>query len=267
MKVTALPQDDYRLDTSNPEEQWRKSVNENFKGLMRKNGNSNVITPLTYNFVDAHFSSAAFNYGNGYVVPPAPNQGYTFFNLPKPENFKVRNVQNITLTINISLQLADVIGSSTTAFTAPVYFYLGRQVNDGEALTNSGSFIFPWLLIPLGNLVYDPTVFANPFSIETQNINLNLSDTIVERVDLTGSFNFNIDNNKIDQNQYNQLLTTNNKMISNIYIDSSGLTLGQKTFFDTIFPQQKYPGSAVSLNYTLTFYYNGIASTFQPLTS
>lgn len=264
MQATCLPIEEYKLDTHSPQEQWQTRVNDTLTGLTRKGGNSNVITPLTYNFIDQQFNDSAFDYGNGYVLPPAPNQGYTFFNLPKPSNFKVRNVQNITLTLNISLQPADSFASSTS-FTAPAYFYLGRQVNEGESLTSTGSYTFPWLIVPLGNLNYEPTRFTNPFYLDTPNYEFNLTDTITLRQDLLGTFDFSSDNDKIDELQYSQLLNTNNKMTSNVYIDSSGLTAGDITFFETIFPQSKYPQSAVALNYTLTFFYNGLASAFQPL--
>jgi hypothetical protein len=190
-----------------------------------------------------------------------------------PSFYKVNNIQsyNIAFGCQPLYNLSQGFGTSVPDFQVDITCRFWRQVSL-QKLTPYGSSLDPMMMFPFGKITYSDSLGFNWLNNIDPSFNFDLRDTIqTRRLLYSGGFvsgyDFsNVDNqsfnNKIRQDQYNDLLTSTNTLLVDLAYELGSLTTAQLDKFNGVFNPTMYQGGFA---FTISLKMIGLLASYEPI--
>lgn len=202
-------------------------------------------------------------------------QGYNL--LPQPSfNYKLNNIKDITLSINIFADADDIGGYSPPVITDfSIDFYLSMHLLPASEaniytskVANKGVINSRAMSIPFtfNFFASDPLLFT----ITNSNQQFNLSNTIPSRniIGPDAVPDFNTNPTQITQNQYNLLTSSNVSLLTMFGWNESqraSLSVNNRQLFDELFNETAPVTSKFSIGVNASLSYFGQTASFTPI--
>lgn len=272
MQCVSHPVDTYKTNTQSETGQFLRQVRQLMIDKRRnKNTPNSVCIPITFVPLEAINIAGLQDdlgfYYTSFITSVIP--------LPKTKTYKINNISEIILSINIFCVPPDLaagfFASPSTDFSIDFYLslVLVPQV-DGNIFSQFANGIFLQNRLMTIQFTFSFTT-AEPtfFTVTAPSREYQLSDTIAGRENDTGSPDFTSDPTKIQQRQYEQLITSDNILLATLGYDNAqylALSAGNKSFFDVMFKDGgagSPPYFAVGIHGSLTYF--GMQANFNPI--